>query len=138
MVELLLDNDSTITSEEDILKELVRFYTTLFAHDEDLSNNQNEALQKLLHSTRQVLTTHDIKQLEKKLTKRELSRALQKMAKKKSLGIDGMTAEVYKACWDFIEDAFFNMILHFWETREIYPQFNEGVLKLDHPPKSRS
>lgn len=37
MVGLLLDNGQYITREQDILQELVRFYTNLFAKDEELA-----------------------------------------------------------------------------------------------------
>lgn len=52
------------------------------------------------------------------------------MTKGKSSGIDGLTFEVFLHCWFFMENDFFTMLIHFWETGELYPDFNEGVLKL--------
>lgn len=52
------------------------------------------------------------------------------MAKGKSPGIDGLTSEVFYSCWHFIENDFFDILIHFWETCQLYPGFNEGVLKL--------
>lgn len=52
------------------------------------------------------------------------------MAKGKSPNIDGLASKVFCSCWHFIEGAFFDLVLHFWDTHELYLAFNLGVLKL--------
>lgn len=69
--------------------------------------------------------------MEKKPTKCELRATLKSMAGLgRSPGIDGLTIEVFHSCWHFIEDPYFDIVLHFWDIGQMYHGFNQGVLKL--------
>lgn len=109
---------------------LVRFYTTLFVKDPNLTGQQPVAIKWLFSHTSTTLSSGEIKALETMPTKKELCKALLSMAKGKSSGIDGLTSKGFQRCWHLIEDPYFNMIQQFWVSRTFYPQFNEGVLKL--------
>lgn len=130
MEELLLDNDRTITNEEDIMVELLRFYKKLFSKELRFNQHQEATMRRILRSRTRVLSDQKIRHLERKPTKVELYITLKSMAKGKSPGIDNITTEVYLSCWSFIENHFFQLVLHFWEMGELNPSFNEGVLKL--------
>lgn len=52
------------------------------------------------------------------------------MARGNSPGLDGLTSEVFRTCWHFMEGGYFSLICHFWATGELYLSFNEGILKL--------
>jgi hypothetical protein len=45
-------------------------------------------------------------------------------------GADGLTAEVFKACWHFIQQDFLMMVLAFWETGKLAYNIKEGIIKL--------
>lgn len=62
--------------------------------------------------------------------KQELSKALRSMAKGKAPDINGLMTKVFCRCWRFIKDPYFDLVIHFWEIGELYPQFHQGVLKL--------
>lgn len=98
MPTLLLDDGQYITKEPEILKELVIFYTNLFAKDEGLALQQPSTLHRILQHTITTLSQQEINALEKKPTKKKLNGALLSMAKGKSSRIDGLTTEVFRSC----------------------------------------
>lgn len=49
-------------------------------------------------------------------------------------GIDGLTNEVFMACWDFVKDNFYAMACDFWETGILVYKIKDVVIKL--VPKS--
>lgn len=51
MTKILLDNDSYIIEETTIMAELTRFYTALFAQEEEFTYNQPPTLQRLFQHT---------------------------------------------------------------------------------------
>lgn len=130
MEELLLEDNRHITSEANIMRELTVFYLQLFAKDKGHEDVKAHARLQLLCHTKQTISNQDIQRLERKPSKSELWKIVRLMAKGKALGIDGLTIEVFLCCWSFLEDNVFAMLIFFWETRELYPSFNEGVLKL--------
>lgn len=63
-------------------------------------------------------------------TLKELKRILDLFPRDKSLGIDGLTLEVYEACWSFLGEDFLALVLTFWDTASLPRSFKTGVLKL--------
>lgn len=51
MAELLLDDDRKLTKELDNILEVVRFYKIRFTLEEGFSDQQEEAIDKILRST---------------------------------------------------------------------------------------
>lgn len=52
------------------------------------------------------------------------------MSKNVSPGIDGLTNEVFLACWDFIKSYFYAVACDYWETGYLVYKVNNGVVKL--------
>ncbi|CAM6124136.1 unnamed protein product [Calypogeia fissa] len=63
-------------------------------------------------------------------TEKELKDVLDLLPNDKAPGIDGLTAKVFKACWDFIREDLLAMVLDFWATGTLAHCIKEGVLKL--------
>jgi hypothetical protein len=68
--------------------------------------------------------------LEATLTLLELGDIVGMLQNDKSPGADGLTSEVFKACWFFIKQDFLQMTLAFWPTGELVYTIKEGVIKL--------
>jgi hypothetical protein len=48
----------------------------------------------------------------------------------KSPGIDGLTPEVFRACWYFMATDLLQMVHRFWEIGMLVHKIKEGVIKL--------
>jgi hypothetical protein len=64
------------------------------------------------------------------LEKKEVHSALKDLASNKAPGVDGITAKVLKDCWAFIDDNFYELVKHYWNTGELYSEFIEGIIRL--------
>ncbi|CAM6082401.1 unnamed protein product [Calypogeia fissa] len=133
MTKLLLDDDTLLTSPQWIQEEVTHQCQQLFAPEESTEADslaQQEACRKLLRGTKFSFTAAEKVFLEAAPTAQELRDVLNLFPKDKAPGIDGFTAEVFRACWDFISSDMLAMVLDFWNIGQIAQTIKEGVLKL--------
>lgn len=130
MNELRLDDGSITTDKERITQEVGRFYYKLYTPERETSAEDMQERQEILQRCQVRLSDSARILVEAPPTKKEITDTLLSMPNNKSPGIDGLTAEVFKACWSFIISDFFDMITSFWESGVLYPGVNKGVIKL--------
>ena len=97
-----LANGNILTYQKDILNEVQKYYTNLFANkDSELHDfNLNELLCDI---SPRKLTIQEMLSLEGKLTIEELGKSLKNMKNNKTPGIDGFPAEFFKMFWKKIK-----------------------------------
>ncbi|CAM6102384.1 unnamed protein product [Calypogeia fissa] len=133
MKELLLDNNDLLTEPQRIQEEVTRQCLRLYTPEESTaatSMDVREARRKFLCRTR--FTFSPVEQLFLTLppSEQELKDVLDLLLNDKAPNIDGLTAEVFRACWDFIRHGLVAMVLDFWHTSTLAHTIKEGVLKL--------
>ena len=92
---LKLDDGSEITEQSKILTAVKDFYHNLFENKDQ--NFEAQKFEKLLNL--ENIRKISVSDLGKKITATELGNSLNKMKNDKSPGIDGFTAEFFKAFW---------------------------------------
>ena len=108
------ENGNTIKTQEEILKEVQKFYSNLYAPlNSEKDINDQDILKNVQHS---VLTDIESSNLEGEITADEISNVLRNMKNNKSPGSDGFTVEFFK--------FFFKDFKHF-----IRRSINEGYQK---------
>ena len=108
------ENGNTIKTQEEILKEVQKFYSNLYApQNSEKDINDQDILKNLQHP---VLTDIESSNLEGEITADEISNVLRNMKNNKSPGSDGFTVEFFK--------FFFKDFKHF-----IGRSINEGYQK---------
>jgi hypothetical protein len=130
MNELILPNGQLTTNELEIMKELTRFYSELYKNDAGFEDNQQDALDEILENVQQTVSEEQLNKLGQQPTKAELERIIKILATNKAPGSDGLTIEVIRACWSFIGDDLLKLILHYWETEQLYPEMLQGIIRL--------
>jgi hypothetical protein len=130
---LLLEDSQSITEEAAILTEVTCNYTKQFAEpmltQADVQR-QMQAQDYLLRNTASKLSEADTCFLEEPPTLLEITEIVKMLHNDKSLGVHGLTAEVFKACWHFIQHDFLHMVLAYWETGELAYTIKEGIINL--------
>ncbi len=113
--QLKLPDGRVSTAQMEINAFAVSFYEDLYR-----AEPCNEAESDVLLSDLPQLSMKDKKDLESLLTMAELSRAVQELNPGKSPGLDGLSAEFYKAFWNLIGQDFYDVLVESIE-REMLP-----------------
>lgn len=104
MSELQLQDGSIITAQAYILLEVQRFCENLYS-PAPLNllekNHRSLARKRLLSHTHNSLTPSNLAMLESFPSLREVKDTLWLLLDDKAPGPDGLTAEVFRSCWDF-------------------------------------
>ena len=100
MSELKTD-DEVITNQDEILKEQVKFYSTLYKKDTRF--NQNDLELFLNNTILNKIDNTNMNKLEKDIDESEVYAALKDMNNNASPGNDGLTAAWYKTFWTQIK-----------------------------------
>ena len=100
--QILTDNGHLIHDQTLIINEQLRFYAELYSGTSTDDDSRVEMLNELSKS----LSPADANLCELEITANELKVALFAMDSNKSPGLDGLTAEFYKAFWYDFEDIF--------------------------------
>lgn len=106
----LYDEDNTIASSSaNLAKVCNSFYSKLYACP--VQNEQrHEHVDELLSYVPKKFSPTAQRMLEAPLTSEELTKAVQALAKGKSPGPDGLTAEFFQSYWSFMCDNFTRMV----------------------------
>ena len=117
---LILDNDETITKQDQILESVKTFYQNLFAN-KDHALNVDKIPENLYKLKTPKLTESQKIQINGLLTEKELANALKKMKHNKTPGIDGFPAEFFKMFWAYLKAII---------TRALNYSYNKGELSI--------
>ena len=112
-----MKKDENIYEQDNILKEIHKFYSNLFNKKEN--KYAKDFLKKISPNSYNRLSKLESDALEGKLTEDEISQSLQNMKHNKSPGIDGFPSEFYKVFW---------RKLKFFLLRTLNESYNIGQL----------
>ena len=120
---LIKENNQEITDLDGILQEQHNFYANLYKSDSTIAYT-------LKNTTNIRLSADMCEKISGQITEQELSTAVEKLAKDKSPGPDGLTAEVYWTFWRCIKKIFYEFVIESYSKGEITGSTMEGVLNL--------
>ena len=126
MKQLLTDSGHTITDQDSIIKEQLRFYTKLY-EDEPI---EEEAAEDILSQLSKSLPSEDADTCDEDISAEELKNALFAMESNKSPGSDGITAEFYKTFWHVYIDIFERLIHEILHNNELCNSMKTSTLTL--------
>ncbi len=125
---LKLDNGEFVENDADILKETVRFYSTLLS----TKNPDPREIEDYISSTDipNKLSNEEKTKCEGLVTKKECFNVIQKMKPNKSPGIDGLPVEFYKTFWYLIGDLLVDSYNEAFEKGRLSDSQNRSILSL--------
>ena len=117
------EKNKMLEDPNEILEVQRKFYTTLYKRDEnihfDLTNTHN-----VLVPDQHMLIQNSMISME------ELTTAVMSMAKNKTPGYDGLTADFYQTFWEDLKCPFMEMLNKTYEDKILHPTALQGVLNL--------
>ena len=120
-VNFFLKSDGTyVTEQKQILIELRKFYTSLFAN-RDTQLQDTDLNQLLSDYVTRTLDPTEAEELEGKITEPELNATLKNMKNNKTPGIDGFPAEFFKVFWSRLK---------YYILSAINTCYDKGILSL--------
>ena len=119
-----LNNGSQITNQKDILREMGKFYNSLFKNRDQYT--QNYQLNNFLNNSKEKRICDS--QLGNKITADELSNALKNMKHNKSPGIDGISAVFLKVFWGQLKFFVRNAINCIHEQGQLSVSLRKSIL----------
>ncbi|KAL3691392.1 hypothetical protein R1sor_005043 [Riccia sorocarpa] len=129
---LIRDDEEVITDEDSILQEIHAFYRDLYSR-EDLPTESAEEEAATLVTLDKKLEEQDNDKLRTEPDMEEIRTIVKNLTSDKSPGIDGVTAEVIRECWEWIEEGCLALIQHFWITGAQLNLAKSAVIPLHLP-----
>ena len=96
------NNLISLTDQSEILNEIHKYHTNIFSKQSLDAELQDELLSNVTHK----LPSNIKNQMDKSITKEELTLVIQLFKRNKSPGIDGLPIEFYIKFWPLIANAF--------------------------------
>ncbi|HBI39496.1 MAG TPA: hypothetical protein DDY16_00910, partial [Tenacibaculum sp.] len=128
---LTLDNGSTLTHQNDIEDEILKFYTNLYKNrDHLLSGETIEDFLGVHSNDLYKLTESEKLSCEGNISLEELGRCLKNMRNNKSPGSNGFTGEFFKFFFPDIKQRLLNNINHTFEIGKLSPVQSLGITTL--------
>lgn len=110
------ENEEELESNEEILKEMKRYYELLFT-----TEGVQDGKEEMLKHIKTKVGKEDKEDFDKEIREEEIERSINKLNKKKSSGIDGLGSEFYIV----FEDVLTNIL------KEVYDEiFKKGQMNL--------
>ncbi|KAL3697158.1 hypothetical protein R1sor_011234 [Riccia sorocarpa] len=125
-VEALEVNDEEVTGQEEILNEIHSFYAELFQAEDD-SEDRREAREEVVSLIQKRLSLEDSSQISRMPEKAEIEGVVFSMKQDKAPGVDGLTVQILKICWEWIGDDCIRLIQTIWVKKRILRSDCEGV-----------
>ncbi|CAM6129539.1 unnamed protein product [Calypogeia fissa] len=126
---LELANGEIIEDGDQVLEEVGDYYTLLYRVDPAIEAN-NEERQEVLALIHTQVTLEENILLEAEPTEEEITAVVHNFPKEKSPSLDGITAEVLIACWQWMKQDCIDMIHAFWKDGLLTSQASTSVIKL--------
>ncbi|KAL3695431.1 hypothetical protein R1sor_009507 [Riccia sorocarpa] len=117
------------TKEDDIMKEIHRFYSNLY-RKEDLSDNDRRAMESVLSGIQKKASREQNQELIRIPTDTEIQELIESLPKGKAPGLDGMTPEALRELGDTAEHDVKDFIWEFWILKGLTWKQQSGVIKL--------
>lgn len=115
--------------EPKILEVIHRFYSDLFSKDQrvDLVHGLCQDALNLIHNTVSAEVNENLCAV---LTDDEIDRIIGELPREKSLGLDGVMAEILQHGWSYMKGGYTEMIRAFWKDSKLTSKTTTGVIKL--------
>ena len=120
--EILTDDETTITDQQEILQALKTFYENIYKN----TDTDEEVEDKNLQPTQ--LTNAERTFLDRPLTKQEIDRALTQQKNNKSPGLDGYSAEFFKKFWGQLGHFFTECVNECYNLGKLTPSQLTGLM----------
>ena len=120
---ILTENGMEVSSNAEILNEQWKYFTDLYKEDEDVCFQMvNKRDCKISQEQNEVCA--------KDITMNELKNAVLKLKNGRTPGLDGLPAEFYKLLWNEIKEPMLAAFLECYNSHEMFPSANKGILNL--------
>ena len=131
-------SDGTVSSNEEILEEVYRFYERLYHEDKDeeMSFNLQRNFMENLNIPR--LGEEDKIFLDAPINEEEALTALKKMKNGSAPGPDGIPAEFYKVFWPLVQQTLLDCYRYSLEVGSLSISQGKGIISLLHKGKGLS
>ena len=123
------ENNQLLSEPHEIMQRQQQFYQELYSYNPEVEF---------------TLTTEDVEKIkvppnttangEQQLSLDEFDAAVAKLAKNKSPGPDGITAEFYQKFWTIIRLPYYQAIIESYNQNNLYPTAKTGILNLISKP----
>lgn len=120
---LEMENGDTITTQEDILKEQVSFYSNVFSKKADFSKVKAEQFVNDLNIPQ--ISNEQKEDLEAEITEAEILKAIKSMKNNTAPGLDGLTSSFIKFFWIKLKP----LILHSFKDAYLKGEMSESQKK---------
>lgn len=131
IAKLQAKNGETITNQDDILREEMSFYQTLYSEPGSPTGDNSEVEESFLNNQTIPKLTEDRKlDCDLDIELEECAVALKELPNGKSPGCDGLPAEFYKMFWSHIGPLVLNSYHHSFEHGELSIDQRRGVITL--------
>ncbi|CAG2243758.1 unnamed protein product [Mytilus edulis] len=117
--ELLNENNESVTNTEGILDTQYDFYNKLYSS----VKTDDEVMKEFLKNVNTKINQEDVDLCDNDITVKEIEFALQKMARNKSPGSDGLTVEFYCTFFSSLKD----ILLKLFEEIEKYSKLSRSM-----------
>ncbi len=118
---------NVITDSSNILDEIVLFYSDLYTSKHSKNHNVHEFVKGV---KTEVLSIRSKKLCDSNIKIEEVSEVVNNLKENKAPGLDGLTAEFYKKCWNYIDRLVYNMILETFDEGELCESMKKAVVTL--------
>ncbi|KAL3687195.1 hypothetical protein R1sor_013504 [Riccia sorocarpa] len=118
-----------LEDQEEIVKEVFRYYTDLYKADEE-TEEVLDRRRVVIDKIDRRLSGADNTMLEEVPSEELITTIVMEMPKEKSPGIDGVMVEILQIGWEFMREDCLLMVQSFWEKKELKGKDSRGIIKL--------
>ena len=120
---LIREDGSHTTTQEEIIHEQYKFYSDLYKSDPNISFC-------ITNNTNLKLSHEQITQLQAEFSAEEIKSAVFSLAKGKSPGPDGLSAEIYQKFWASIGQVYIDFLNEAFQEEQMSGSTMQGILNL--------
>lgn len=112
---LTREDGSLVDYEDGIMTDIGDAYAEIYTKDEQVELHAAER-QQVLSLIDWILAAEERATLDRLLDAAEIEEVVMWLPGKKVPGLDGLTAEVLRKCWEWIQDGGYTRLLEQWHT----------------------
>ena len=131
----LKTKNGTVTMDENIIEEQVRFYTDLYSSKAQPTNKVKEYINAINFPNK--LSNQDNELISNEISFEECDTVVSKMKKNISPGSDGLTSNFYKEFWPDIKKYVVESINESYNIRTLPPSFRKIIMTLLYKKNER-
>ncbi|KAL3693216.1 hypothetical protein R1sor_006867 [Riccia sorocarpa] len=126
---LELSNGEVTEDDQEILQEIQEFYQELYSAEPE-TEDRRAAREEVVGLINSRLTVEESSKMSRQPDPTEIKGVVFGMAANKAPGIDGLTADVLKCCWDFVGEDCVKLILCIWAKKRVLKADCQGVINI--------